>query len=60
MKLIDLLSIIDANINVKVFVGADNVSTYDGKDSIDSKYNDFDVFNMTIVNNTIHIELSPK
>lgn len=47
MKLIDFLSMVDDNSNVVVVdILSAELSRYDGKDSIDEMYNDYDILNI--------------
>ena len=43
MKLIDLLSVISEDTYVAVWKDGEVVGTFDGKDSIDTKFNDYEV-----------------
>lgn len=57
MKLHDLISHIDENENVNVYVAGALVSRYDGKDSIDHEYNEYDVERISIDPDGIGIDL---
>lgn len=47
MKLIDFLSMVDDNSNVVVVdIFSAELCRYDGKDSIDEMYNDYDILNI--------------
>lgn len=56
MKLIDLLQVIDENRQVEIF-GVDVWEVYNGKDSIDEKYNDCLVDKITTKDNKILIDI---
>ena len=58
MKLIDLISVITDNTTVYVWRDGEIISTYDGKDSIDEKYNNEIVLSVYAGNyNIINIEI---
>lgn len=48
MKLIDLLCVVDENSNIVVVDTLDNeLSRYDGKNSIDEMYNNYDIVSIS-------------
>ena len=48
MKLIDLLCVVDENSNIVVVDTLDNeLSIYDGKNSIDEMYNNYDIVSIS-------------
>lgn len=56
MKLIDLLSLINENSNVLLIdISYEIVSGYNGKDSIDSKYNNCKVCEIIHATNAIYV-----
>lgn len=58
MKLIDLISVITDNTTVYLWRDGEIISTYDGKDSIDEKYNNEIVLSVYAGNyNIINIEI---
>lgn len=59
MKLIDLISVIKDNTNVRITFGDFFViSEYDGKNSIDAKYNNCEVLSVEIVNDKLYIDIN--
>ena len=59
MKLIDLLEKIDESSNVMIWEDNEVVSSYDGKNSIDEKYNDREVESISAGYFLIDIEIEP-
>jgi len=59
MKLIDLLEKIDESSNVMIWEDNEVVSSYDGKNSIDEKYNDREVESISAGYFLIDIEIKP-
>ena len=59
MKLIDLLEKIDDSSNVMIWEDNEVVSSYDGKNSIDEKYNDREVESISAGYFFIDIEIKP-
>lgn len=59
MKLIDLLEKIDESSNVMIWEDNEVVSSYDGKISIDEKYNDREVESISAGYFLIDIEIKP-
>lgn len=59
MKLIDLLEKIDESSNVMIWEDNEVVSSYDGKNSIDEKYNDREVKSISVGYFLIDIEIKP-
>jgi hypothetical protein len=59
MKLIDLLEKIDESSNVMIWEDNEVVSSYDGKNSIDEKYNDREVESISVGYFLIDIEIEP-
>lgn len=57
MKLIDLLSVLDKFKNVVVNYCGDAVTFYDGRNSIDKRYNDCEVMNVSAEDDAIIIEI---
>ena len=56
MKLIDLLSITNENVNVVLFSSNNKVlDIYDGKNSIDDIYNDYEVIEINHTRNDLEI-----
>ena len=56
MKLIDLLSITNENVNVVLFSSNNKVlDVYDGKNSIDNIYNDYDIIEINHTRNDLEI-----
>lgn len=59
MKVIDILSIVTDYTNIAIYTTAGEiVSWYDGKNSIDEKYNDADVVQITVINNKLVIYIN--
>lgn len=50
MLLVDLLQIINENTSVNIWLCGEVVSIYDGKDAIDTKYNNYPVISCGVVN----------
>lgn len=48
MKLIDLLSVVTEYTNIKVFVGTEKVAEYDGKNSIDDRFHDKEIVEVSV------------
>ena len=56
MKLIDLLSVTNENVNVVLFSSNNKVlDVYDGKNSIDNIYNDYEVIEINHTRNDLEI-----
>ena len=56
MKLIDLLSVTNENVNVVLFDLNNKVlDVYDGKNSIDNIYNDYDIIEINHTRNDLEI-----
>ena len=56
MKLIDLLSITNENVNIVLFSSNNKVlDVYDGKNSIDNIYNDYDIIEINHTRNDLEI-----
>ena len=56
MKLIDLLSVINENVNVVLFSLNNKVlGIYDGKNSIDNIYNNYDIIEINHTRNDIEV-----
>ena len=56
MKLIDLLSVTNENTNVVLFSSNNKVlDVYDGKNSIDNIYNDYDIIEINHTRNDLEI-----
>ena len=56
MKLIDLLSVTSEITNVNVYnLDGDLITFYDGKNSIDEKYNDIEVFEINVNSNDLEV-----
>lgn len=54
MRLIDMLSMVDEYTDVEVLDSSGlSVGRYDGRDSIDDKYNDLQVLHVEVVNETL-------
>ena len=59
MKLIDLLSITNENVNVVLFSSNNKVlDIYDGKNSIDNIYNDYEVIEINHTRNDLEIVIN--
>ena len=56
MKLIDLLSVTNENVNIVLFdLNNKTLDVYDGKNSIDNIYNDYDIIEINHTRNDIEI-----
>ena len=56
MKLIDLLSVTNENVNVILFSSNNKVlDVYDGKNSIDNIYNDYEVIEINHTRNDLEV-----
>ena len=57
MKLEELLSVISENKNLHVLMNGENVGIYDGKNSIDEKFNNKIVYNVDCENDEFFVEV---
>jgi len=57
MKLEELLSVFSEHKNVNIFMNGENVGIYDGKNSIDEKFNDKIVCNVDCENDEFFVEV---
>lgn len=57
MKLINLLEVISENITISIYKDGYMVCNYNGKDSIDEDWNDYEVLKIEVCENKILIDI---
>lgn len=57
MKLINLLEVISENITISIYKDNYMVCNYNGKDSIDEDWNDYEVLKIEVCENKILIDI---